>query len=1072
MNWKLLGIEETKDKKAIKQAYRNKLSEVNPEDKPEEFMALRAAYEEALQLSDAANTDEAPKTEVDLWRDKLQALYDDFQKRIDVRYWEQLLSEDVCVALDTRPQIEETLLRFFMETYRIPQSVWKYLDERFSFSTRVGELYENYPRDFVDYVIVNGINYPEYPELRLFSPGKDGEEVERFIDLFRQMRGMPIDEARKHIDELLSLPEQHPYAQSYVLLVAIGEGDKAKIEDLRSLAAKYPDNDTITYDLASTLYEEEDYKGAEQQARIIYDRSRTYGSGVLIARSLAGQKLYKEACDQVEEIADDYRGNQDKQFELVEMTKAWNAALVDKYRAELEKDPDNYDTRYELFTCLNFLERTDEARAEMEKFPDGKPDEYAYCNMHSRIYFNDRRYEEALGFVERQIAAAKKLVPDGTRRTTGRIEYADTLNYIRGLCYLNMEKEEEANRIFEECLEKRPDDPQMLINLSGLRLGRHQYALAAQTAERLAELQPDSAYAHGLLASCLYGLFRDRDALDAIDRSIALNSSDLYSYLLKMKLFARNNVEQGVEDVAALLEGSNITDLPVVAWCRAQIKAKKEDEGMEAEALKDYETIAERIKDEEKDISWMPEFYYMYSRLVANVTDKTNKTDDDAAAARKRIVEILDKGLDVDPDDPDCMDYKAWLLKKSGKRDESIELYRKLEKDPGRRSGCAEYLAELYYDDLSKDADKAYEYYSYLLSRDEDNSSLHFYVGMCLFYMGRLEEAAEIFARESELDVDDVDGYYRLSMVRAAQGRLEEALEQADKAVDVVRSWQRNRAKFFKYKAMLLRRMGRYEEAAETVMDARATIGDYNPYPLLVDIHEQKGDFVLAKDCLKRWRKEYKRDMKVHEQWVICDYLAGNDRSAHAHYMNWISQLQDPEKENVNLLRFRMDAAKGVITGPKALIRVYEKIAKDLDPEKDLERYCMKMNHYIDSLYMHGSPELAKEKAQDLLKVVEEHTHDYSINGLLWETRWAAALGMAGQIDKAREVLENIKTRPLCSFCSYESCKDADLINVEIEVYEGNIQKALELTNTYLEKWHDDTAFIEYKKYLERKVKK
>ena len=48
MNWNLLGIEPTKDKKIITTAYRAKLAHTNPEDKPEEFKALRSAYEEAL----------------------------------------------------------------------------------------------------------------------------------------------------------------------------------------------------------------------------------------------------------------------------------------------------------------------------------------------------------------------------------------------------------------------------------------------------------------------------------------------------------------------------------------------------------------------------------------------------------------------------------------------------------------------------------------------------------------------------------------------------------------------------------------------------------------------------------------------------------------------------------------------------------------------------------------------------------------------------------------------------------------------------------------------------------------
>ena len=47
--FKILDIEKTKDKMAIKQAYLSKLSETNPEDKPEEFMMLREAYEKALE---------------------------------------------------------------------------------------------------------------------------------------------------------------------------------------------------------------------------------------------------------------------------------------------------------------------------------------------------------------------------------------------------------------------------------------------------------------------------------------------------------------------------------------------------------------------------------------------------------------------------------------------------------------------------------------------------------------------------------------------------------------------------------------------------------------------------------------------------------------------------------------------------------------------------------------------------------------------------------------------------------------------------------------------------------------
>ena len=118
MNWKLLGIEPTKDKTAITAAYRAQLTHTNPEDKPEEFKALRAAYEEALQLAQQADAaparDESP---VGLWMEQVRALYDDFARRIRPENWAELLTADVCTALDTRPQAEEALLRFLMQDF-------------------------------------------------------------------------------------------------------------------------------------------------------------------------------------------------------------------------------------------------------------------------------------------------------------------------------------------------------------------------------------------------------------------------------------------------------------------------------------------------------------------------------------------------------------------------------------------------------------------------------------------------------------------------------------------------------------------------------------------------------------------------------------------------------------------------------------------------------------------------------------------------------------------------------------------------------------------------------------------
>ncbi|KHS58670.1 hypothetical protein QX51_01530 [Terrisporobacter othiniensis] len=248
--FQILNIDKTKDKDIIKRAYLTKLQNTNPEDKPEEFMQLRLAYEKALEY--ANSQDEiinekdnlnSKKSEIDIWMEKVEEVYKNFKSRNDLDKWEELLEDDICQNLDSKIEVRDSLLEFLMENYFIPSTLVRFLNKEFDFMDNLDDLYEKFPKAFIDNVIIYKMSNDEFPLYSLFDL-KDNLDYDEFLIKFYELRDLYSEReytsALKLYDEIKSLNIYHPELQKKLAQIyySIDEYDKC-LEVIDKMNIKY-----------------------------------------------------------------------------------------------------------------------------------------------------------------------------------------------------------------------------------------------------------------------------------------------------------------------------------------------------------------------------------------------------------------------------------------------------------------------------------------------------------------------------------------------------------------------------------------------------------------------------------------------------------------------------------------------------------------------------------------------------------------------------------------------------------------------------------------------------------------
>lgn len=1033
MNWTILGIPATKDKAAITAAYRARLPQVNPEDRPEEFKALRAAYEEAIRLAETG--DVIHNSPVDLWMDQVAQVYDCFPARLDPDSWQDLLAGDVCHALDTRPQAEEALLRFLMAHYYLPQKVWQMLDGEFRWTERRQELYERYPRDFIDYAVIGGIRSPENLPLNLFFPGQDAQACDRYRDLYFQAGREDLDAL---VRQLEALPERHPYGELLACQRMMAHDREQALAGYQRLADAYPDDSRLQLEWAAQCMKNGDPVTAEQYARRSLDAwGGNPSARELLADSLARQQRFEEARTVLLDLLDLAGGNQRRIHSLQDKLRRWNQALIPQWEARLNQNPEEDETRSKLGWALLQNGRPEEVLELCRQFRPAYPDGYDYHNLYFRTLWELGRPEEALPHMDILLEMLGRMPPDGTRKTDDRIASLGSKLQMKGVCLLSLNRKEEAEEAFEKALAASPEDPAVLTGIGRLFLKQGKAERAVTLFAHLVTIQPEAYQGYYFLARGLFALGRDRDAFDAVNRALEIEGSDLGVYLLKMQILLRNGVWAEVRDTLTFLREHGVTDEINTLWCEGQLLELGENKKDEALSL--YQAIARRLEAGES----MMDPAQLYFRMLVLEGQRLDAREE---ADRAKLLALAEKGLSYDPQDPDCLDYQAWLLEKDGKPEQAMEIYHRLEANP-RFTRCARRgLASLYYKDLDRWAAQALDYYAWLLE-DSEESDDHFYAGTCCRYLGRYKEGEAHFLRLLELSPDDIDGYRGLSFLYECMGRYEDALTQINKAIAIAQQREWDSSRYYRSQIRILRRLGRPREAVQAVQTMTEQCGNSNAFQDQFDIYCQFALWDEAAGVLRQWEKHGKKNARLDAARIDLALFSGDLEKARTLFSGKKRLLSSKDKERLELLLAELDG----------------------DEEPQMSIWNRRLESWNDPGYAlmnmaqvqwwSGHFQQARDYAARALLQIEESIPKNKDMEALYRGRRSILLAILGRMEEARAELAAVRALPLCDFCCYGRCKDADIFEANFEEITGNYRRAMALHQAGRQRWPDDMDF-------------
>jgi len=777
--FQVLGIAQTKDERAIKNAYREKLTVTNPEDNPEGFKRLRAAYEEACRYAKQSDDDveeEQDTTPAGQWMQRVASVYARLDSRCDVAKWKALFDEDIFLSLEDEENCRLLLIRFLMEHYKLPTAVWKLLDEKLHIVEDISKLKERFPADFLSYIA---------------SKCERGEDVE--FDQFEGEPDAPYDLFLQYYDRCWQAIGEEEYEQAAELIKNADElnifhpvmevcrayawSKQDKVEDaiqlMQGLKERFPEDAMVCYNTAEILWKyDRKAEAAEVYEGLKKSIKKHYMANLRLTEWYYECGRYKEAKSCAEEVLS--AGADDSFMEL-----------LGKLNHELEKEMEEHyrqekDWRTGLDLCWCYLQdgKTNQGirlAVSLEKqIPSEKQAEYN--GLLAKLYVEAAEYEDAVfmaGVWEKSLY--EKLEQDDEEEAEKDKDRIRQSHIIRMQCYRSLGY---ADKIyFEKAIAEAEGmetgsskDIGLLLEKAQIYMEMEEYEKSLDITQRLVEDYQIFA-AH---ATSMEVYRRQWDAQGVVQcgrQCINYFPNYARAYELVAKVYLDLKYTEDLEALLEEAEGNKIKSVFLDAY-RYQMKQKPPaTETLEQKLASFRRDFLEHIEEGElvyyeKGLPKITEYLYWYPGTYMLVERGIYHK---AAHHLEEAKEDFEKALAENPAQPYALNGLSFVYKFRGEYDNALVCLKKAMLYLGKEMSPSMYtdLGNLYAL-LGDDAQALAAYQSYENAEGKKHRYHLRNLATCLGRCGKVEEAIAVlkkaYGEKDKFDLySDMAKIYQLS---------------------------------------------------------------------------------------------------------------------------------------------------------------------------------------------------------------------------------------------------------------------------------------------------------------------